>query len=92
MQSRRWIFIFSIFFIHLLGGCAVDANVEVVDNTPQPKGAVQEPSYNSTGSREMIHGQYKVTASGYKLNAQFYQISEKKVLANGYKLEGVFND
>lgn len=84
--------IFFILALGLLSGC-MDASLmklpslDKVTDTSPPEGPVEnlvrkEPDF--------ISGELVTTGSGYQIKGAFGEISEKKTLANGYTIEGVF--
>ncbi len=81
--------IMYIILLSVLSGCSLDASLvqlpalDKVVETPEVENLIRkEPDF--------ISGELVTTSNNYQIKGAFGEISEKKELANGYTIEGVF--
>ncbi|MEK2645834.1 hypothetical protein [Bdellovibrio sp. BCCA] len=70
----------------LLSGCGLDASISNLSKTAEESDHKQTKS----GQAEMTQTEFITTASGYKIQGTWNELAQKKKLANGYQVEGVF--
>ena len=86
-------FIFIGITSFFLVNCTVDGSLVLEDKSSKSLNPSIDSSKKSFHlSSEIVNAQIKKTSNGYQLNGQFDQVNDKKNLANGYSVEGVFNE
>lgn len=70
----------------LLSGCGLEASIANITAPAEQNDHKQ----TKVGQAEMTQTEFVTTASGYKIQGTWNELAQKKKLANGYQVEGVF--
>lgn len=81
----------ALIFLFILSACSIDA--EIVQSTAKSSNSNDTlPAIENRTEVDFVNAETYVTPSGIVVRGGFGELSEKLLLSNGNKFEGIFND